>query len=282
MAGLIPLALSAQRAGPAGSTGAPAPVAFEAASVKQNPTAAAGSFVGRQPGGRFRAQNASLRELICFAYQLQSEQLRGGPSWVDADRWDVLATLKTIPTPRPPGSVDETILAMRALLADRFTLRARQDVQQLSAYVLRLARPDGAPGPQLTRSPFDCEALFAAANRGAPPPRPADGRPLCDVRGRVGSIQSGGLSLSLFANALADRLQRVVVDRTGLTGAWDLSLTYAPEPSQLPVGALPPPPDPTRPSLFTALQEQLGLKLESTHALVDVLVIESVERPSPD
>jgi len=280
-AGLLPLVLSAQRSGAGTAPGTPPTVAFEVASVKPNPTATAGSFVGRQPGGRFRAQNVSLGELIRYAYQLQPDQLRGGPAWIDGDHWDILAALKDVPAPRAPGTVDDIILAVRALLADRFKLLLRNDVQPLPAYTLSRVRADGALGPQITRSQLDCEALFAAASRGVPPP-PADGRPLCEVRGRVGGIQAGGLPLSMFVNALADRLQRVVIDRTGLTGAWDLALTYDPDSSQLPPGVPPPVPDPSRPSLSTALQEQLGLKLESTRAPIDVLVIESAERPTPD
>ncbi len=264
-------------------------ISFEAASIKQNKSAGSGSFVGRQPGGRLNAQNAALRELIEFAYQIQPFQLLGGPSWIDVGRWDIVAKLAGVPVPTPQGIPDDALLALRTLMADRFKLVVRRETRQLPIYALVLARPDGKLGSQINESTIDCAALMAARNRsGGPPPAPApppDGRPQCGLRGRVGSVQSGGSRLPELANALSGRVQRIVVDRTGLTGAWDFTLTYTPEPSQIPQAVLTPgsptPPfDPNGPSLFTALQEQLGLKLESTRGPVEVLVIERVERPA--
>jgi len=151
-------------------------------------------------------------------------------------------------------------------------------------YALVVARADGRLGPQLTRSVSDC-----VMPGGLPPANPPGGiapaaRP-CGARGRVGSIQSIGVPLSEFAERLAERVQRSVVDRTGLTGAWDFTLMYTPEPSQIAPGvpapgAPPPAADPNQPSLFTALQEQLGLKLESTRGAVEVLAIDRIERPA--
>lgn len=128
---------------------------------------------------------------------------------------------------------------------------------------------------------------MAAAARGGAPPAPPAGGPavVCGIRTNgFGRVLGGGTSLSFLANGLSGQVGRIVVDRTGLTGGWDFELQFAPDPSRgpLPAGGDAPPFDPDAPSLFTALQEQLGLKLESTKGPVDVLVVDSVDRPTPD
>jgi uncharacterized protein (TIGR03435 family) len=114
------------------------------------------------------------------------------------------------------------------------------------------------------------------------PPRLPDGRPLCESRGSVGSFDMAGMPLSTLTAALSTRVQRIVVDRTGFAGAWDVSLRFSPDASLTARGVVAPgdaypAADPNAPSLFTALQEQLGLKLESTRAPVDVTVIDRAE-----
>jgi uncharacterized protein (TIGR03435 family) len=253
---------------------------FEATSVKEHVAPGDGSFVGRRPGGRFAAENASLREIIEYAYQLQSFQLVGSLAPADA-RWDIAATLGASAAQAGPDAI---VTAVRALLADRFALATHRETRTMQVYALRLARADGAPGPSLKRSAIDCPALIAAARSGGPPPPAARA---CGFRGRVGGLQSNGMPLSDLGVALAGRVGRAIVDQTGLTGTWDLTLTYAPESAQIPAGTLspdapPPAANPDAPSLFTALQEQLGLRLVSTTAPVDVLVIDRVSRPTPD
>jgi len=272
---LVPLvAVRAQNAPPLTQA-----LVFEAASVKEHVAPGDGSFVGRRPGGRFAAENASLREIIEYAYQLQSFQLVGlAPA--DA-RWDITATLGATAAQSGPDAI---VTAVRALLADRFALATHRETRTMQVYALRLARADGAPGPSLKRSAIDCPALMAAARSGGPPPPEARA---CGFRGRVGGLQSNGMPLSDLGVALAGRVGRAIVDQTGLTGTWDLTLTYAPESAQIPAGTLspdapPPAANPDAPSLFTALQEQLGLRLVSTTAPVDVLVIDRVSRPTPD
>jgi bla regulator protein blaR1 len=245
--------------------------AFEAATVKRR-LEPGGGFVGRQPGGRFTAQGATLQDIIVFAYRLQSYQIVGGPAWLNKDRWDISAN-------GGPTSPEDELVALQRLLADRFSLTIHRETQQLPVFTLVLARSDGRLGPQLVRSPVDCAAMRAeAAKTGVIPP---DARRLCNVQGRIGSIRMGGSPLSEFIQILAERLQRTVVDRTGLAGPWDLTLTYTPEPSQIAPGALAPGDqptiDPNGPSIFTAVQEQLGLKLEATRAPVEVLVIDRAE-----
>jgi uncharacterized protein (TIGR03435 family) len=258
---------------------ASAPVSFEAASVKPNKSGDSGVNIRRQPGGRFNAVNVPLRTLITFAYQLQGFQLVSVPDWID-ERFDIVAKMEGDPAPVMPGSgPDPMMLAMRTLLADRFKLVVHRETRDLDIYALVIARPDGKPGPALRQSGDECARAMEAMRQGGPPPQI-----MCGVRQTFGRIQFGGFPLSQFANGLAGQVGRVVVDRTGLTGPWDFELTFAPEPPRgpLPPGVELPPVDPNAPSLFTAIQEQLGLKLESTKGPVEVLVVDSVERPIAD
>jgi uncharacterized protein (TIGR03435 family) len=262
------------------------PLYFEAASVRPNKSGEQGSSIRRQPGGRLTATNMPLRALITFAYQLQPFQLVGDPSWIRNENFDIVAKMEGDPAPVPPGQgPDPLMLAMRTLLADRFKLAVHRETREMDIYALVVARPDGTLGPKLQRTTTDCEALMAA-RKGGPPPGPpsADAPFLCGMRGTFGRLSVNSMPMTLFANNLSQRMQRVVVDRTGLTGGWDFELTFAPEPpaGPLPPGVELPPVDPNAPSLVTAIQEQLGLKLQSTKGPVEVLVVDGIERPMAD
>ena len=301
LAGLVLVAaavLSAQeqqvivQGGGRGQAGAPAApdanLTFEVASVKPNKSGENFISFRNQPGGRFSISNAPLREIIRFAYQLQNFQIVGAPEWAASDRFDVVAKAEGDVPPAPPGSVGPMQIMVRNLLAERFGLKVRNESREMPRYDLVLARSDGRLGPQLSPSTTDCQAIFAAARRGGGPPAPpAPGeRPQCGMRIGPGVLAAGAFPLSQLATALSPMVQRIVIDRTGLTGAFDAELKWTPD--QLPQGPAPPgaPPlpsiDPNGPSIFTALQEQLGLKLESVRGPVDVLVIESVSQPTPD
>jgi len=179
---------------------------------------------------------------------------------------------------------------MRTLLAERFKLLLRSETKEMPIYALVLARSGGRLGPQLHRSTTNCAAIAGAAGgRGGPPAPPSLGEPMqCGMRVLPGSLSAGGLPLSRLTQFLSSSSQRIVMDRTGLTGNFDLNLVWTPDQTpqgrgDLTPGALPLPPiDPNGPSLFTALQEQLGLKLESTRGPVEVLVIDHAERPTED
>lgn len=256
---------------------------FEVASVRPNNSGEQGGSLRRQPGGRITAVNMPVETLIAFAYQVQAFVIVGGPDWIADDRFDIVAKFDGDPPPVLPGSGPDVLrLAMQALLAERFRLSVHQEKRERDVYALLVARADRTLGPSLRRSVQDCSPETIRARAVAPP---SIGGPsvLCGMQGAPGRLQVGGLPISLFTNALTALVQRVVVDRTGLVGSWDFDLTFEPVPVRRPgVPAELPVPDPDRPSIFTALREQLGLTLEATRGPVDVLVIDHVEHPLPD
>jgi uncharacterized protein (TIGR03435 family) len=275
-------------AAPAGTVAAPdpnVPLYFEAASIKPSDTKTPGIGIRRQPGGRFNTINTPVKLLITFAYQIQDFQLVGGPGWITSDRFDIVAKMNGDPPPIIPGSgADHMMLAMRTLLADRFKLVVHRETRQLEIYALTTAKSDGSLGPALKPASGDCSPAAFAARRGDPPSPGSSPPPVCGMQQGPGRIRFGGFPLSLFATGISNRVGRAVVDRTGLTGNWDFDLTYAADlpPGAELNGAPPPPPDPNLPDLFTAVREQLGLKLDSTKGPVEVVVIDSIQPPTPD
>jgi uncharacterized protein (TIGR03435 family) len=174
------------------------------------------------------------------------------------------------------------MLAMRTLLGDRFKLKLHHEQPEMDIYVLVLDKPANGPGAGLKQSTTDCLA-FVQAHRGGLPGPPSPGTPFCGLMEMPGQIRMGGFPVSLVTKALSATTGRMVVDRTGLTGNWEFTLTFQAERrGHPPPGVELPPPDPTAPSIFTAVQEQLGLRLESTKGPIDVLVIDRVEKPTPD
>ena len=213
---------------------------------------------------QFRTGNLSLRDLIQFAYALPKSQILGGPDWLDSTMFDIDA--------RSDPAVDAQLhalssddaaqqkrLMVQALLADRFALIAHNETRQLPVFTLVLAKGG---------------AKFS--------PSDANGTSIGTSTGTAGSrihVQGSDDTVGLLARELAQQLGRVVLNQTGLTGRYDLTLRWTPDdrPAPLVNGA----PDPSAPpDLFTAIQEQLGLKLESTRGPVPVLVLDHVERPS--
>lgn len=283
---VVPL-LHAQSAPPADAP------AFEVASVKPNKSGTPFIQLGGGPG-QFNATNVPLRLLIQNAYQVQPFRLIGGPGWIGEDRFDIRAKPPEGFTP-DPGRMQ---LMLRALLADRFKLAVHTETREMPIYNLVLARSDGKLGPKLEPSKVDCTAMFAGRGRaagagpppGPPPAPPAPGqRPECGAFFRPGGIAAGGLPISQLTQMLAQQAGRIIVDKTGLTGSYAFTLDYTPDQMpQFPGGAPPPgapplpPIDPNGPSLFTALQEQLGLKLDADKGPVEVIVIDHVEQPTPD
>jgi len=279
---LTGLTLSAQDVQPR-----PARDVFEVASIKLNKSGESIAGLRRIPGGRFEATNIHLAVLISYAYQLQPFELQGGPEWLATDRWDVFAKIDGDPPLAAPGSQtpDAMMLATRALLADRFKLSMHRATQDLDAYRLVMARQDRRPGPGLRQSTYDCAGLVRAQDDAAKggPPAPAPNTPdrmVCGMRVSAGRIQFGGRPLATLLNVLTAMTQRRIVDETGLTGDWEFDISF--NPPAPPPGIDVPPANLDAPSLFTVLQEQLGLKLESTRLPMSVLVVDRVERPVED
>jgi uncharacterized protein (TIGR03435 family) len=260
----------------------PSRPAFEVASVKPNKSGDGATTLGFQQGGRFRAINETLVRLIGEAYAtsvaLPRFQLVGGPTWIDSDRFDVDAIAEGNPSP------EQGHLMLRALLADRFKLIIHADTRELPMYNLVKSRSDGKLGERLRPSDINCAALRGAG--GTPTPVTPGQPPPCVMSFGRGSLSAKAMIISQLASmGLARLVSRTVVDRTGLEGAYDWTLEWTPDQaSQGQPGSSGTPAhiDLDRPSIFTAVQEQLGLKLESTKGPVDVLVIDSVEHPTGD
>ncbi|MDE3197849.1 MAG: TIGR03435 family protein [Acidobacteriota bacterium] len=253
------LSLIALFAGLAAAQTPSTPPAFEVASIKPAPPGARN--VNLNIGGdRFRTENVPLKMLITFAYDLRDHQLSGGPGWIDDARFDIVAKPDR---PVPPGLEGAPVMRqmVQALLAERFHLVTHKERKEMPIYALVVAKG----GPKMKVSD--------PASRG---PRFSMGR---------GQLDATKAKMSMFVNILANQLGRSVLDKTELTGDYDFKLEFTPEMGregpmkEFPPG-VEPPASPDGPSLFTALAEQLGLKLEAAKGPVEVLVIDSVEKPT--
>ena len=256
---------------------------FEAATIKRNISGAENWALNPRPTGQFTAINARAADLLQAAFLLQPYQLDELPSWTRTERYDIVARLDPAIASRnqPPGLPPTWSLALRAFLTEALQLTFHREFAQRRGDVLVVAR-EGRLGPRLKPAEFDCDALreqaMAAARSGGPSPYPptTPDRIACGARATAGRIVYGGNGLDEFRAMLARLTGRAVLDRTGLTGRWDFLLTYATE-AQLRSG------EPTdAPDLFTALSEQLGLKLESATGPVEMFLVDRIERPRPD
>ena len=235
--------------------------AFEVASVRHNVSENPPSMTVPSQG-TVAITNVPLINIITNAFATPPFRIVGVPEWVHRDRFDVTA--------KPPdGTPADPLLMLRRLLEDRFKLRVHRESREQPAYALVIARIDGRLGPQLKKSATDC-ATGVVPSGDSPCARGVIG-----VGPAGGMIITTGQPLSRMISALSMAVNRSVVDRTGLGGPFDAELRWSSD-----VGSIPANSD--TPSIFTALQEQLGLRLESTRASVEVLVIDSVERPTPD
>jgi uncharacterized protein (TIGR03435 family) len=272
----------------------PASPAFEVASIKPHAPGDALQLHGFSTtiyrDGRLTATNVMVQGLIALAFRtadrnLLDSQIVGGPNWISASRFDIVATVGRAMSMEEFNIQGPALL--RSLLEDRFMLKAHTETRTLPVYALTVARSDGRLGPQMHPSTVDCEAI-EQARRNAPPPTlqalqdPA--RP-CVTRSSSTGLSSDSLAMRGVVGVLERfAVDRLVVDRTGLTGNFAVTLQWTNPIStgsqaDAGSGAVP---SSDGASIFTALQEQLGLKLESTKGPVDVLVIDHVERPTAD
>lgn len=259
---------------------------FEAASIKPTDQLPRSS-PGPSPPDRFIRRYITLSLLIASAYEVSAFQIEGAPDWVFDKFFDVEAKADFRPTP------DQMRLMVRRLLSERFSLKAHMERTERERYALVKARADGRLGEKLRPSDVDCAAVMAARGpdyrppppdvdaNGFPRPRRPGEPPRCATmtRGTPCSMTTyvEGTPISRFAQLLQARAGRIVVDKTGVPGTFDIELeAVRPNLSVQPTTQC------EGPSLFVALQEQLGLKLEPERGPVDVFVIDTVKLPTPD
>ena len=247
--------------------------AFEAASIKPNESGAVSPGGSRQ-GDRLTSINVPLRQLIQMVYAVGADRVIGGPNWVGTDRFDVLAKADT------PFVGNQWQLMLRTLLRDRFKLAVHSETRDTPTWALVLARQDGRLGPNLRRATTDCAALREHAKQSG------DRFPCGNAANAfmTGQLTVRGMEVTALAGLVSGDAARPVADKTGLTGSFDWDLTWTPR--QFLNGPVNrerfPTIDPDGPTIFTALQEQLGLKLESDKGTIDVIVIDSVEQLTSD
>jgi uncharacterized protein (TIGR03435 family) len=241
------------------------------ATIKQNTSIEGPRRLADQPGGRFIATRIALKTLISGAYggPTGTIQISGGPAWIDSDLWDVEAKA-------PEGSVlpAKTIglppamaVMLQSLLEDRFQLVVHKETKEMPIYELTTAKGNA----KIKLSPDQTPAT--GPEPGSPPPQRGGPIPRGAMLMGRGNFEVTAISMEDFAKALgALYAGRTVVDRTGIQGLYDLALHWMPDALNTA--------DSSGPSIFTAIQEQLGLKLESAKGPVEVLVIDRVQKPS--
>jgi uncharacterized protein (TIGR03435 family) len=250
----------------------PVAPAFEVASIRPSAPGPTARTAGSPSPGTFAVAGLQLRHLISLAYGVRPNQILGGPNWIDSQAYDIVA--------KPGGTVSESQLSLmlQELLGDRFKLKIHRETREVKVYALTVAKG----GDKLQRVP---EASCAPRGRFLTPTQPEPNqKPPCGVGGFsrgttvVGKISS--VSLDEFSKTLSTRLDRFVINRTGLTGVFDIHVEFAPDgatPGLLPRGGAP---SADGLSIFAAFQEQLGLKLEPTKGPAEFLVIDIAEKPS--
>lgn len=256
---VLPLAVGAFHIPPVRTQQPAGPLEFDVASVKpSNPNSANGTVVRLTPGGRLHVVNATLKDLIETAYDVRSFQIEGGPKWAHATKYDVDATAGTRPQSAavPPQGWTNVRFEVQALLKDRFQLQLHRETRTAPIYSLAIAKGG-----------IKSSVLSATQS------------PQKGINAGQGTMLGEAASMTQLAYKLSRLLQRPVVNNTGLEGNYDFKLEWTPDlgpsatdgqPVDISVG----------PSIFTALQEQLGLRLKATKGPVDVLVIDHVDKPS--
>jgi len=260
---LLLLAVAATAITPLAHTQDP-PKQFEVASIKPADPNGRGMRVQMAPGGRLNANGVTVKFLIQQAYNVKDFQITGGPNWIGSERYDISTKAEG------EGQITHEQLRtmMQGLLADRFQLAFHRETKEMPIYALVV----GKNGPKMH-----------ATERA--PDGDREGRGGAQIRTSRGQITAQGMSMTMLSNQLSNRLGRNVLDKTGLTGNYDFTLEFTPEGMQgmgpREGGAdAPPPVDSPGPSIFTAVQEQLGLKLESQKGPVEILILDRIEKPS--
>jgi bla regulator protein blaR1 len=250
---------------------------FEAASIKAGSSSDQRLFYNMsdiQSGGQFTVSNITVKRLIEDAYRIKDFQISGGPGWIRSDLFDIAAK------PDGPVSYEQFPQMLQSLLAERFQLAIKSATREMPVYVLVAAKN----GPKFNVAHESDPNFIDLSGRPTPP---GGGRPRITII-RRGRLTAQGLNMAAFADNLANVLGRTVLDKTGLSRMYDIKIEWRPDENQIamfgamgvPEGFGAPPSDWDGPTLFTALEEQLGLKLESQKGPVEIFTIEHVERPS--
>lgn len=264
---------------------------FEVASIKVDKSGDGIHMMSRimnSPNdGRFYATNVTLKMLLRAAYGIQDSQISDAPSWIDSERYDVEAKadssvndeLRKL-SPDQAKAIKQRMI--QALLADRFKLALSRTTKELPVYALVIAKN----GPKLQQS----KETSPSPEEPNAPKTPGSFKGGHMMRMGNGELNAQQVPMAFLVQFLAQELGKPIIDKTGLAGSYNFTLQWTPEeghdrmPGGMPGGRPGPEnatqPEPSGPSIFTAVQEQLGLKLESQKGPVEVLAIQHVERPS--
>jgi uncharacterized protein (TIGR03435 family) len=254
--------------------------AFEVVSIK--PRADDLVLPGRTSPDRFYLTNATVLDLVNYAFDVREYRIVGGPDWIRSEAFEINAKAERVPAP------GQMRLMVRRLLEERFALKTHVERRDLPIYELVFARGDRRPGPSLRPATIDCEPFLTGRQPREESPIDADsGMARCSF-GASWSTRTGvltprlnGVAISRLAAYVESVVGRQVIDRTGLDGRYDIELSYIDQ-KMLSLPGFAAQRTGEGPALFTALEEQLGLKLESARGPVDVLVIDGAERPTLD
>jgi uncharacterized protein (TIGR03435 family) len=230
------------------------PPAFEVATIKPTGLTLGVKWIRMPSNGQLITRGTSLKDLIQFAYDLHPNLITGASGWMEGERYDIVAK----PEPGRLPSADELKAMLRGLLADRFNLMFHRASKEAAVYVIVVAKTGSK---MKERSPVDADASTSLTFQGARLPAKA-------------------VSMPMLAEALTVVLDRPVIDGTGLRGRYDFDLAWKPEPDQFDGHGSAAPSDANAPDIFTAVQEQLGLRLDSRKVPVQSLIVDHAERPA--
>jgi uncharacterized protein (TIGR03435 family) len=267
---LVTLIGTSSLGAPAMQTQSPGAAQFDVVSIK--PSAAgfgSGGGMRTLPDGTFMMTNQPIRSIILSASPTPAREVLGLPDWVNTDRYDITAKA-------PAGSSrEQQAEMMRNMIIERMKLVGHVEEQERTTFALVVARRDGRLGPQLTRSTLDCSPRTPAGSPPMPPVR-GDVRSRCGMAMGRGTIESGGITMDALVRSLSGLAGGLVNNRTGLEGWYAVSLRFAPP------GLSVDPSTDDAPQFVTALQEQLGLKLQPEKTQVAIFVVDHIERPTPN
>jgi len=238
---------------------------FTVASIKPSADDFPGMVIRQLGNGGYSAQKVVVLALLTSAYGVSPQRILGLPSWAKADRYDIEARYEAGDSPVPPLN-----LLLQGLLRERFSLAAHMESRDFPVYFLRAIAKDGNPGAGVKASRFDCSDPTTTNGAQQNNQRAPNGAGACTAIERPDAFIAGGVTIDSLARSIRIPAGRDVINDTGLSGAWEFSLEFAP------------PGDTSgdKPDIFTAIKNQLGLKLESGTAPLDVLVVDSVARPT--